>query len=221
MKSKTVEAVGTIRTNRGELEQHFEFKKSDPVKSVRWMWQWLFMRILFARGAWKHIPLFVRQLSVLFNDWSGLRVSAFSGGSMGDTMENDLLKLLFNATTIANVAINATSSPITIVAVALHTADPGESGTQQTSEAAYTSYARVSVTRDSSNWTVTNNSVSPNAAITFPAGTGGSGTVTYWSVGKTASGATTLWFSGTVSPNIVTGNGITPSLTTASAITVD
>lgn len=140
---------------------------------------------------------------------------------IADVTENNLLKLLFNATAIANIADNAASSPITIVAVALHTADPGDAGTQATSEAAYTSYARVSVNRNSGGWTVTNNSVSPAAAITFPAGTGGSGTVTHFSVGKTASGPTDIWFSGTVTPNIVTGNGITPQLTTATTITLD
>jgi hypothetical protein len=30
-----------------------------------------------------------------------------------------------------------------------------------------------------------------------------------------------LWYSGTVTPNIVTGNGVTPILTTATAITED
>lgn len=140
---------------------------------------------------------------------------------IADVTENNLLKLLFNATAIANIADNAASSPITIVAVALHTADPGDAGTQATSEATYTSYARVSVNRNSGGWTVTNNSVSPAAAITFPAGTGGSGTVTHFSVGKTASGSTDIWFSGTVTPNIVTGNGITPQLTTATTITLD
>lgn len=215
---KISEAVGTAHVSKFDLHNMFV---SVPTRGVRYFWQKFLRQALFGRGKWAAIPLWMKQCFILFNVWSCLNVSVFSGGSMGDTMENDLLKLLFNATTIANVAINATSSPITIVAVALHTADPGEAGTQQTSEASYTSYARVSVTRDSSNWIVTNNSVSPNAAITFPAGTGGSGTVTYWSVGKTASGATTLWFSGTVTPNIVTGNGITPSLTTATAITVD
>jgi hypothetical protein len=36
-----------------------------------------------------------------------------------------------------------------------------------------------------------------------------------------SSGATMLMYSGTVTPNIVTGNGITPVLTTATAITED
>lgn len=141
--------------------------------------------------------------------------------SKGNNTENNILLLIFNATTWANVAINATSSPITDIAVALHTADPGEAGTQSTSEATYTSYARVNVARTSGGWTVTNNSVSPAANISFPAGTGGSGTVTHFSAGKTGGGATDIYYSGTVTPNIVTGNGITPILTTASTITED
>lgn len=141
--------------------------------------------------------------------------------SKGDTFENDLLKLIFNATPIANIADNAASSPLTNLEVALHTADPGEAGNQTTSEAAYTSYARVPVARTSGGWTVTANSVSPVAAITFPAGTGGSGTVTHGSVGTAHTGAGKILYSGTVTPNIVTGNGITPSLTTASTITED
>lgn len=141
--------------------------------------------------------------------------------SMANTLENALLLLLFNATTFANVAINATSSPITNVEVSLHTADPGEAGDQTTSESAYTSYARVAVARTSGGWTVTANSVSPVANIDFPAGTGGSGTVQYGGIGSAHTGAGVLWFSGTVTPNIVTGNGVTPRLTTASAVTLD
>ena len=107
------------------------------------------------------------------------------GGSIGNTFENDVMLLIFNATAIANVADNAGTSPLTNLSYALHTADPGETGNQTTSEAAYTSYARVSVARTSGGHTVTANSVSPVAAISFPAGTGGSGTVTHFSVGPT------------------------------------
>ena len=141
--------------------------------------------------------------------------------SKGNTFENDLLKLIFNATAIADIADNAAASPETNIVVALHTADPGDAGTQATSESAYTSYARVNVARTTGGWTVTNNSVSPVANIDFPAGTGGAGTVTHASVGKSGGGASKIYFSGTVTPNIVTGNGITPRLTTASTITLD
>lgn len=141
--------------------------------------------------------------------------------SKSNALENALLLLLFNATLFANVAINATSSPITNVEVSLHTADPGEGGDQTTSESAYTSYARVAVARTSGGWTVTANSVSPVAAITFPAGSGGSGTVTHFGVGSAHTSTGVLWYSGTVTPNIVTGNAITPQLSTATAITED
>lgn len=141
--------------------------------------------------------------------------------SKGNTFENDLCKLIFNATAIANIADNAASSPLTNLYVALHTADPGEAGDQTTSEAAYTSYARVAVARTSGGWTVTANSVSPVANIDFPTGSGGSGTVTHFSVGTASSGAGKLLYSGTVTPNIVTGNGIIPRLTTATTITED
>jgi hypothetical protein len=132
---------------------------------------------------------------------------------------NSLLLLVFNATLFANVAINATSSPITNIYASLHTADPGTAGDQTTSETTYTSYARVAVARTSGGWTVTTNSCSPVAAITFPAGTGGSGTATYFALGTLTSGAGVRIYSGTVTPNIVLGNGITPSLSTATAIT--
>ena len=139
--------------------------------------------------------------------------------SKGNTFENDFLKLIFNATAIADLAENDATSPATTLTVSLHTADPGEAGTMTTSEATYTSYARVTVARTSGGWTVTANSVSPVANIDFPAGTGGSGTVTHFGVGTGVSN--NLMYSGTVTPNIVTGNGVTPRLTTASTVTED
>lgn len=141
--------------------------------------------------------------------------------SKGNTFENDLLKLIFNGDAIANIADDAASSPLTDLYVALHTDDPGEGGSQTTNEVAYTSYDRVAVERSSSGWTVTGNSVSPVAAIDFPEGTGGSGTATHFSVGTAASGGGKILYSGTITPSIVCGNGITPRLTTATTITED
>lgn len=144
---------------------------------------------------------------------------------IADNTENNILKLIFNATAWANFADNAASTPQTNTGIALHTADPGDSGTAATSEATYTSYTRVNVARTSGGWTVTANSVSPVANIDFPAGTGGSGTVTHFSTSKSnatpPTGAQDILWSGTVTPNIVTGNGVTPRLTTASTITLD
>lgn len=141
--------------------------------------------------------------------------------SKSNATENAILLLIYNATTWADIAENDTTSPATNIHVAGHTADPGEAGAGNTTELAYTSYARVAVARTSGGWTVTANSVSPVAAITFPAGTGGSGTMTHFSTTIGSSGATVIIHSGTVTPNIVCGNGITPSLTTATAITED
>jgi hypothetical protein len=141
--------------------------------------------------------------------------------SKGDTFENDLLKLIFNATAIANIADNAASSPLTNLFVALHTADPGEAGTQATSEATYTSYARVSVARTSGGWTVTTSSVSPAATISFPACTGGTNTITHFSIGVATSGATKILYSGTVTPNMSVSTGVTPQLATSSTVTED
>lgn len=144
--------------------------------------------------------------------------------SKSNSCENNFLKLLFNNTTWANIG-DATgivgSGTAGSLYVSLHTADPGEAGDQTTSECTYTSYARVAVARSGAGWVVTGNSVSPAAAITFPAGTGGSGTATHFGVGRASTGAGELLYSGTVSPNIVTGNGITPQLSTATAITED
>lgn len=139
--------------------------------------------------------------------------------SKSNAFENALLQLIFNATAIANLADNAASSPLTNLYVSLHTADPGEAGNQSTSEATYTSYARVAVARTSGGWTVTNNSVSPVANIDFPAATGGSETITYFGVGSASSGTGVLYYSGTVTPNITVSSGVTPRLTTASTIT--
>ena len=141
--------------------------------------------------------------------------------SKSDTFENDWMKLIFNATAIANIADNAAASPLTNLYVTLHTADPGEAGTQATNEATYTGYARVAVARTSGGFTVSGNSVSPVANINFPACTAGSNTITHFGIGVASAGATKLLYSGTVSPNISVSTGVTPQLTTASTITED
>lgn len=144
--------------------------------------------------------------------------------SKQNTFEDDWLKLVFNATAIANIADNAASVPITQIYASLHTADPGEAGTQATSEATYGGYARVAVARTTGGWTVAAGSCSPVADITFPAGTGGGGTATFFGVGTAASGAGKLLYSGAITTpaaGIVLGNTITPRLTTATTITED
>ncbi len=131
--------------------------------------------------------------------------------SKGNTYENDLMKLLFQATAIANIADNAATSPLTNLYVALHTADPGEAGDQTTSEANYTGYARVAVARTSGGWTVTGNQASNTAVVTFGACTAGSNVITHFSVGVASSGATKILYSGALTASLSVSAGITPS----------
>jgi len=140
--------------------------------------------------------------------------------SKGDTFENDWLKLIFNATAIADLAENDTSSPATTLTVALHTADPGEAGTQSTNETAYTGYARVAVARTTGGWTVTGNSVSPVANIDFGECTASPGAaITHVSIGTGV--ANKLLYKGAVTPNITMAIGVAPRLKTTSTITED
>lgn len=144
--------------------------------------------------------------------------------NMGGATQTAIMSLIFNATAWANYADNAASTPQTAIAVALHSADPTNAGTQSSNEITYTSYARVSVARTSGGWTVSGTSpcsVSPVASITFAAGTGGSGTATNFSVGKTGGGTSAILFSGTVTPSIVCGSGVTPQLSSATVCTLD
>lgn len=142
--------------------------------------------------------------------------------SFSNTAENAILALLFNATAWANMADNAASSPQTQIACALHTADPGEAGAMNTSEAAFTDYARQNINRNSGGWAVTNNSVSPVSEIAFPTSGAAGSTITHCSVGKTGGGAAAIHMRGTVTPNIAIGAaGITPKLTTATTFTLD
>ena len=130
----------------------------------------------------------------------------------------DYLKLVYNATAIALVADNAATTPLTIIAVAAHTADPGTAGDQTTNEAAYTGYARGTPARSTGGWTVNLTppvSVSPVANVSFGACTAGSSTITHWSSGKVASGASPIFHRGVFGSRlgafsaVVAGNAIT------------
>jgi hypothetical protein len=131
--------------------------------------------------------------------------------SKGDTFENDLLKLIFNATAIANIADNAATSPLTNLYVALHTADPGEAGTQATSEATYTGYARVAVARTTGGWVAATAGATDNvAAITFGSCEAGTNTITHFSVGVAATGTTKILYKGALTASLAVSAGIAP-----------
>lgn len=139
------------------------------------------------------------------------------------TFDSDLLKLIFNNTTIATIG-DATgivgSTTAGSLFFSLHTADATSAGNQTSSEISYTGYARVAVARSTGGFTVTGNSVSPVSTISFgqmTAGTGG--TAGFFVCGAATSGTGKILYSGTISPTISVANGVTPQLTTSTAIT--
>lgn len=135
--------------------------------------------------------------------------------SATNVLENGLLSLLFENANYANVG-DATglrgSSTAGVFYTSLHTANPNETGAQNTSEAAYTSYARVSVARSTSGWSVASGVADNDAAITFPAMTGGSEeTESYYGLGSDASSTGNLFLYGAVSTPLVCNVGVTPN----------
>ena len=141
--------------------------------------------------------------------------------SFSNTAETAIMKLLFQAVAWGNMADNAATTPQTNVSMALHTADPGEAGTQTTSEATYTSYARVNVARTTGGWNESGGVITPVAAINFPAATGGTNTITHATAGKTGGGASDVWMRATVTPNLSISNPIQPILSTSSTFSLD
>lgn len=150
--------------------------------------------------------------------------------SIPNTFAADLLKLVLNNVSAALVG-DATglvgSSTAGSLYVSLHTADPGETGDQTTSEATYTGYARVLITRSvgSPAWTVTtaDPASAVNAAvITFPACTASSSTCTHFAVGTASTGAGKRLFDGPLTASLAVSAGITPEFAAGAAqITLD
>lgn len=122
--------------------------------------------------------------------------------SKSNTTENDILKMILQGTDPAwRVSANQY--------IALHTADPGDAGTAITSEATYTSYARVSVAKATA-WTDGGSAFSNAALVQFPKCTGGTNTITHFSIVTTASGAGQILYSGALSSSLAVSNNVQP-----------
>lgn len=131
--------------------------------------------------------------------------------SATNSFEAAVTALFFNGTAIANLADNAASSPKTQFYLSLHTADPGETGSQNTSETAYTGYARLSIARDSSGFTCSGNSATNTALKTFGQCTASPGTdITHVGLGYDSTGAGTLIDSMALDNPIAMAVGATP-----------
>jgi hypothetical protein len=134
--------------------------------------------------------------------------------SATNAFETALLNLIFNNTDLANVGDAAglqNSATAGSFYISLHTADPGEAGSQTTSESAYTNYARVAVARSGAGWTVSGANASNTAVVTFPAGGATGSLVTHFGIGSDASGAGNLFFKGALTSSLQVNSGITPS----------
>lgn len=130
------------------------------------------------------------------------------------------LALIFNGASIPNLADNTAMSPLTVLWVALHTASPGASGNQATSEATYVGYARQSLPRSTAGFTV--NSLTGSATfaqnVTFPACTAGAEFETYFSVGTAQTGTGEILYFGPLNPVLGVQVGVTPQLSTGTVI---
>lgn len=132
--------------------------------------------------------------------------------SKSNTFENDLLLKVFQDTDFSWDAI-------TDLYLALHDADPGEAGNQQTNEVSYGSYARVAIARSAAGWDVVGNQASNDDLTLFPQASSGSVTVSYVSIGTLASGTGEILYSGALASPLPVVAGIQP-LFEANALTV-
>lgn len=133
---------------------------------------------------------------------------------------NDLLALIFNATTWNLIAENDSTSPATSLYLSLHTADPGVGGSQLTNEAAYTNYVRLAVARTTGGWDIPSGGATQNAALAQFAQCGVTGaTITHVAIGTASSGAGTVLYAGALNSSLAVANLIQPQFA-AGALTV-
>jgi hypothetical protein len=140
--------------------------------------------------------------------------------SKSDSLENSILKLLFQGVSIDGIA--TATATVTSFYVSLHTADPGDAGNQSTSEISYTGYARQALTRTTTAWSINGSTISPVNVIAFPTSTGGATTTaTYMGIGTTLTGTGTLLYSGPITPALIVYTQVQLNLGTTTSITED
>ena len=138
-----------------------------------------------------------------------------------DAFENALMKFLFQAVDIEGLATSPAGA-ITNLWLALHTADPGEAGNQNTTEVSYTGYARVAIQRNASGWNVVQNAANPVVPVEFGEMTAGTaGTATHATLGTMGSGTGMVLYRGALNPPIPFSVGVTPRMRTTTTISED
>jgi hypothetical protein len=134
--------------------------------------------------------------------------------SASNAFETSLLNLIFVNVDAANVG-DATglrgSTTAGVFWISLHTASPGEAGTQSTSETTYTNYARQDEARNSTQWLVSGSTADNKLAIPFPACGVTGATLNDFGFGSATSGAGNLFLFGALTASLAVSSGITPS----------
>lgn len=123
--------------------------------------------------------------------------------SKSNLHETDYLKLVFQNIAIANIGDASGLQPSAAAGslyVALYTTDPTEADTG--TEATYISYARVAVARSVAGWTVSGNTCTNAAAVTFPTSGGTDNTITHFGI-RTASSGGDLIGSGALTSSLL------------------
>lgn len=121
--------------------------------------------------------------------------------SMSNATENQTLKMHLQG---VDPAYRAGATQY----LALFTADPGETGSLA-SEATYTGYARVALTKSAA-WTDSGSTFTNANLIQFGACTAGTSAITHFAVVDTASGAVAQMISGALSATLNVSAGIQP-----------
>jgi hypothetical protein len=123
---------------------------------------------------------------------------------------NSIINLMYRATAWANVADNASASPLTNVYVSMHTGSPGTGDDQTTNETAYTNYVRKAVLR-STGWDAASGGATANAATLSFDQCGVTGaTLSHVATGTAVSGAGHVWHQGALNSSLIVSSGITP-----------
>ena len=137
--------------------------------------------------------------------------------------ENGVLNLLFLNQAFAAVGDASGLQPSAATGslyVSLHTADPTDAGTQSSNETAYNGYGRIAVSRAAGFTSATTGVIVPAADIDFAECTGTPGAaVTYFGIGVSGTGATTLVYAGALSPSVTMATGVIPRVKATSTIT--
>ena len=134
--------------------------------------------------------------------------------SKSNTLDDALLTHSLNAGAMPTLGTN--------LFVALHTADPGEGGTQATNEVAYGGYARVALPRTTAGATVLNGTATIQTHLLFPTMTSGTqSSATHVTIGTSETGAGMVLYRGSLTNSIPLVQGAAPLLPSGSTISED